>query len=44
MQEANEWAVFASKAERKAYALASFNRLSSPDRAAFPGYVKPGAP
>ncbi|MBL9061712.1 hypothetical protein [Tabrizicola sp.] len=43
MQEANEWAAFASKAERKAYALASFNRLSAPDRAAFLDYVKRGA-
>jgi hypothetical protein len=39
MQEANEWADFASEAERKAYALASFNRLSAPDRAAFLAYV-----
>ncbi|CAN1574236.1 hypothetical protein MCELHM10_03564 [Paracoccaceae bacterium] len=44
MQEANEWADFASEAERKAYALASFNRLSASDRAAFLGHVKPGAP
>lgn len=39
MQEADEWAYFASSAERKAYALASFNRLGAPDRAAFLAYV-----
>lgn len=39
MQEADEWAEFASKAERKAYALASFSRLPAPDRAAFLAYV-----
>lgn len=39
MQEANEWAFFASKAERDAYALASFNCLLPSDSAAFLSYV-----
>ena len=43
MQEANEWAFFASKAERKAYALSSFNHLPATDRAAFVGHVTRGA-
>ena len=43
MQEANEWAAFATKAERKAYALASFSHMSAADRAAFLRYVTRGA-
>ncbi len=43
MQEADELAVFASKAERGTYALAYFNRLPAPERAAFLGHVTRGA-
>lgn len=43
MAEAAFWADMASTAERKAYALACFNRLSVADRAAFLNYVQRGA-
>lgn len=42
MAEAAFWADMASTAERKAYALACFNRLSVADRAAFLNYVQRG--
>lgn len=40
MAEASQWADWASPAERKAYALACFTRLSPADRGAFLGYVQ----
>jgi hypothetical protein len=42
MQEADEWADFATVSERKAYCLASWNRLPPNDRAAFLAYVTGG--
>ena len=42
MQEAEDWADWATVSERKAYCLASFNRLSAPDRAAFLAHVTGG--
>jgi hypothetical protein len=39
MDEARTWADFATPAERKAYALASFTSLSPSDRAAFLAHV-----
>ncbi len=35
MAEAREWAAWASRAERKAYALASFEAMAARDQAAF---------
>lgn len=43
MQEAEGWADFATVSERKAYCLASWNRLPAPDRAAFLAHVTRGA-
>jgi hypothetical protein len=42
MQEAEEWADFATVSERKAYCLASWNRLPGSDRAAFLAHVTGG--
>lgn len=39
MDEARTWADFATVAERKAYCLASWNRLPAADRAAFLAHV-----
>jgi hypothetical protein len=43
MDEATFWADMATRAERKAYALACFNRLHAADQAAFLAYVQRGA-
>lgn len=39
MDEATDWADFATTAELKAYALACFNRMKPADRSAFLAYV-----
>lgn len=43
MEEAAYWADMASEAELKAYALASYNRLSSESKSAFLQYVRGGS-
>lgn len=40
MDEARDWADWASPSERKAYALACFNRMPSRDQSAFLEYVQ----
>lgn len=40
MEEATFWADRASRVERKAYCLASYNRLSEADRKAFLCYIR----
>jgi hypothetical protein len=40
MAEASDWADWASPAERKAYALACFNRMPARDQSAFLEYVQ----
>ncbi len=42
MEEAGFWADRASRAELKAYCLASFRRMPRADQAAFLGYVQQG--
>ena len=42
MQEAEDWADFATVSERKAWCLASWNRLPAADRAAFLAHVTGG--
>ena len=42
MQEAEDWADFATVSERKAWCLASWNRLPASDRAAFLAHVAGG--
>ncbi|MBB1498478.1 hypothetical protein [Paracoccus sp. MC1862] len=40
MEEAGFWADMASRAELKAYCLASYQRMTPADQAAFLGYVQ----
>lgn len=44
MAEARDWVAWASRAERKAYALASFEAMDAQDQAAFLRHVQPGRP
>jgi hypothetical protein len=44
MEEAAFWADRASRAERKAYGLACFNRYTPQEKAAFFAYVQQGMP
>lgn len=43
MDEASDWANWASRKELKAYALASFNRMSPADQRAFLDYIRRAA-
>jgi len=43
MDDARDWAAWASRAERKAYTLAAFEAMSTADQAAFLRHVQRGA-